>query len=151
MKYHQDIRDAYENQIEKLAEILKKNRKNFLSIDNLKEYIRNQEKFILDRFSHQLKKDEIPFHIIKKSHQISLHIKLEPKKLGESFTRVSASSIGIILSRALKADIPTEISIAMAIIPVSLTIINMMSKQSMLISDKISLQKSDCQIMNQYN
>lgn len=41
MKYHQDIRDAYENQIEKLAEILKKNRKNFLSIDNLKEYIRN--------------------------------------------------------------------------------------------------------------
>ena len=50
---------------------------------------------------------------------------------------MSASSIGLILSRVMKNAIPTPISMAMVVVPLSLTLVNMTCKKSVHIEDKV--------------
>jgi hypothetical protein len=86
----------------------------------------------------KISSEEIPHSHLSKVHQIPLHIKLHSNRLAEGFTAVSASSIGIIISRALKADIPVPLSLAMMGIPISLVLVNLL-KPTQEAPDKLGM------------
>lgn len=86
----------------------------------------------------KLKHKEIPFAPIFKTHKIPLHVKLEPSKFSEGMKAVSISSIGMVISQALKRDIPAPISIIMVGLPLSLSLINMVNKSNHQTADKLN-------------
>lgn len=91
----------------------------------------------MDQFLHKLVDNEIPYSLQTKYHKVPLHIKIEPRKVTESVTAFSASSIGIFIARVFKKDIPFPISLVMMGIPITLTFINLMTSGGQHTTEKV--------------
>ena len=103
-----------------------------LTAESIQEYIKKEEIFVFESLIQKLKKFEIPFHTKRSSHRMSLSIKIEPAKIFESVTAMSASSIGLILSKAIKNDISLPLSLILMGIPLSITFANLLKRNSFL-------------------
>ena len=64
---------------------------------------------------------------------------------------MSASSIGLILSKAIKNDISLPFSLILMGIPLSITIANLLKRNSFVSDKKVSEESFNYKIMKNYN
>lgn len=101
---------------------------------------------------HQLDQGFIPFVKTKKSHKVSLHIKIEANKTLESVTAVSASSVGIFITKALHQDMPAPVALLLLGIPISLTLLKLVQNPTQPVTDKIASQdEPNMKVINHFS
>lgn len=78
--------------------MLKRN-KHPLTARAIREVIDQEDRFILNRLFKGFESDQLAFKKEQKSHEVLLKVQVEPHSIEESVTALSASSIGIFISR----------------------------------------------------
>lgn len=70
-----------------------------------------------------------------KSHEVVLKVQVDAHSMEESFTTLSASSIGIFISKVCQKEVATKFSIILLSVPIAIALLKLVT-ESFVFSDK---------------
>ena len=127
LKTYEEIREKYEGQMERLLTMLGR-LKHPLTADLIKDLIAREDSFLLQRLFEQLDRGRISFKKEKKSHSLILRAHVDPLSVEDSFTAVSASSIGLFISKVCQKELPMGLSALLMGVPIAFALLKLVTE-----------------------
>lgn len=149
IKCYEEVREKYEKQVDRLIDMIKRN-KHPLTARAIREVIEQEDRFILKKLFNSFQTDALSFKKETKSHEILLKVQVEPQSIEESFTAVSASSIGIFISKVCQKEIASSFSIILMGVPIAIALLKLASESFVFYDKKIGQRSSGETIMRSY-
>ena len=127
--------------------MIKKN-KYQLTAKAIRQTIQQEDRFILKKLFALLQNSEIEHKKQKKSHNVILKVQVEPQTVEESIATVSASSIGIFISKVCQKEVSQSFSLILMSVPIAIALLKL-ATDSFVYRDKTIGQNSSGQLIMQ--
>jgi hypothetical protein len=114
-----------------------KRNKHSLTAKAIREVIDQEDRFILKKLFNSFEKDQVSYKKESKSHEILLKVQVEPQSIEESFTAVSASSIGIFISKVCQKEIASSFSIILLGVPIAIALLKLATESFVFYDKKV--------------
>lgn len=115
----------------------------------IRELIEQEDRFVLGRLFKGLP-EQVAWRREGRSHEVKLRVQVEPHSLEESVTAVSASSIGIFISRLCQKEVASSLALVLTGIPIAIALLKLASESFVLHDMQVGQRTSGDTIMRSY-